>query len=123
MDYIQLPQHITPLVLLGDVLSCLKKIPSESISCVVTSPPYWKLRDYYVSGQIGQEKTPEEYISKMVEVSRELLRVLKKDGAYFLNIGDTYIDKGLQMIPQRIAYRMINEVKITGKNKKKLVGY
>ncbi len=117
---IELPKDITPLVLIGDVLERLKEIPSESISCVVTSPPYWNLRDYYVNGQIGHEKTPEEYIDKLAVVSKELLRILKKDGAYFLNIGDTYIDKGLQMIPQRLAYKMINEIKIIGKNKKKI---
>lgn len=120
MDYIKLPQDNIPLVLLGDVMQGLKKIPSESISCIVTSPPYWNLRDYYMPGQIGHEQTPEEYITKMVEISKELLRILKKDGAYFLNIGDTYIDKGLQMIPQRVAYRMINEVKMICKNKKKV---
>lgn len=121
MDYIKLPDDNIPLVLLGDVMQGLKKIPSESISCIVTSPPYWNLRDYYIEGQIGQEKTPEEYITKMVEISKEVLRVLKKDGAYFLNIGDTYIDKGLQMIPQRVAYRMINEVEII--RKKKRIGW
>ena len=120
MDYIKLSLDNTPLVLLGDVMQGLKKIPSESISCIVTSPPYWNLRDYYMTEQIGHEKTPEEYITKMVEISKELLRILKKDGAYFLNIGDTYIDKGLQMIPQRVAYRMINEVKMICKNKKKV---
>ncbi len=118
--YIKLPQNNSPLVLLGDVMEGLRMIPSGSISCIVTSPPYWNLRDYYISGQIGHEKTPEEYITKMVEISKELLRTLKKDGAYFLNIGDTYIDKGLQMIPQWIAYRMINEVKMNGKNKRKV---
>jgi len=48
MDYIKLPQDNIPLVLLGDVMQGLKKIPSESISCIVTSPPYWNLRDYYM---------------------------------------------------------------------------
>lgn len=119
-DYVQLPKSTTPLVLLGDVFDAIKKIPSESISCIITSPPYWNVRDYNVSGQIGREKTAEEYIDKLVKVSYELLRVLKKDGAYFLNIGDTYVDKGLQMIPQRLAYRMMSEVKIVGKNKKKI---
>lgn len=118
-DLVGFPEG-TIFVLIGDVLRCLTEIPSESISCIVTSPPYWNLRDYYVPGQIGHEKTPEEYIDKMVEVSKELLRVLKKDGAYFLNIGDTYVDKGLQMIPQRVAYRMINEVKMVLKNRKKI---
>src|SRR3989344_2555647 len=119
-DYIELPKDINPILLIGDVLDCLKKIPSETISTIVTSPPYWNLRDYYVKGQIGMEKTPEEYIDKMVEVSKELLRVLKKDGAYFLNVGDTYIDKGLQMIPQQIAQKMIGEVKTRGNNNKKI---
>ena len=120
MNCITLPQDSTPLLLLGDVIRSLKRIPSESISCIVTSPPYWNLRDYYIQGQIGHEKTPEEYIDKLLDVSKELLRVLKKDGAYFLNIGDTYVDKGLQMIPQRLSYRMIDEIKIIGKNRKKI---
>lgn len=115
---INLPRDNTPLVLIGDVIECLKKIPSESISCIVTSPPYWNQRDYYVIGQIGREKSSEEYINKLTGISKELLRILKKDGAYFLNIGDTYIDKGLQMIPQRLAYKMVNEVKLLIKNKR-----
>ena len=118
MMYLELPKDNIPLVLLGDVMKCLKNLPSESISCIVTSPPYWNLRDYYIEGQIGLEKTPEEYISKIVEISKELIRVLKKDGAFFLNIGDTYVDKGLQMIPQRIAFKMINEVKMICNNKR-----
>lgn len=119
-NHIELPYDTNPLVLVGDVLFWLKKIPSESISCIVTSPPYWNLRDYYIEGQIGREKNPDEYINNLLEVSKELLRVLKKDGAFFLNIGDTYIDKGLQMIPQRFAYRMINEIKTVGKNGRKI---
>ena len=119
-SYIELPKDTTPVVILGDVMKALKRIPSESISCIVTSPPYWNLRDYYVEEQIGMEKTPEEYINKMCEVSKELLRVLRKDGAYFLNVGDTYNDKGLLMIPQRIACKMISEIRITGKNRKKI---
>lgn len=119
-EFIKLPANIQPSVLIGDVLEMLKKIPSESISCIVTSPPYWNLKDYYDSKQIGREKNAEEYINKILDISKELLRVLKKDGAYFLNIGDTYVDKGLQMIPQRIAAKMIEEIKIIGKNKKKI---
>lgn len=119
-NYIELPKDTTPVLILSDVMQALKKIPTESMSCIVTSPPYWNLRDYYVEGQIGMEKTPEEYINKMCEVSRELLRVLRKDGAYFLNVGDTYVDKGLQMIPQRLASKMTSEVKIIGKNRKKI---
>ncbi|OGS39375.1 MAG: hypothetical protein A2551_05360 [Elusimicrobia bacterium RIFOXYD2_FULL_34_30] len=108
------------LLIIGDVIDVLRKIPSESISCIVTSPPYWKLRDYYIENQIGQESTSEEYVDKIVEVSKELLRVLKKDGAYFLNLGDTYLEQGLQMIPQRVAQKMIQDVKVLGKNQKKI---
>ncbi len=119
-DYIKLPKNTTPIVLVGDVLHMLKKIPNESISCIVTSPPYWNLRDYYSKDQIGKERNPEEYIKKLANISRELLRILKKDGAYFLNIGDTYIDKGLQMIPERLAWKMVNGIKNRGKNGKKI---
>ncbi len=74
----------------GDVLNVLKTFPDESIHCCVTSPPYWGLRDYGVEGQIGLEKTPEEYVSKMVEVFREVKRVLRDDGTLWLNLGDSY---------------------------------
>jgi DNA modification methylase len=103
---IELPKDITPLVLVGDVVKRLKDIPSKSINVIVTSPPYWGQRDYEVEGQIGNEQTPEEYIKKMLEVAEELKRVLTDDGTYFLNIGDKYVDKNLQMIPFRIAIEM-----------------
>lgn len=60
------------------------------MNCCVTSPPYWGLRDYGVDGQIGLEKSPEEYIAKLVEVFREVRRVLRNDGTLWLNLGDTY---------------------------------
>ena len=75
----------------GDVLNVLKTFPDESIHCCVTSPPYWGLRDYGVEGQIGLEKTPEEYVAKMVEVFREVKRVLRDDGTLWLNLGDSYV--------------------------------
>ena len=74
----------------GDCLTVLKTFPDEFIDCCVTSPPYWGLRDYGVSGQLGLEKTPEEYVAKMVEVFREVKRVLKKEGTVWLNSGDSY---------------------------------
>ena len=74
----------------GDSLETLKAFPSESINCCITSPPYWHLRDYQVNGQIGLEETPQEYISKLVEVFREVKRVLKDDGTLWVNIADTY---------------------------------
>lgn len=75
---------------LGDCLTKLKEILSESIDCCITSPPYWGLRDYGVECQLGLEKTPEEYVDRMVEVFREVKRVLKKEGTLWLNLGDTY---------------------------------
>lgn len=75
----------------GDALEALRGLPSESVHCCVTSPPYWGLRDYGIEGQIGLEKTPEEYVSKMVEVFREVKRALRDDGTLWLNLGDRYM--------------------------------
>jgi len=77
-------------ILVGDVLAGLRAMPDASVQCVVTSPPYWGLRDYGVEGQIGLEPTPEEYVEKMVEVFREVKRVLRDDGTVWLNLGDSY---------------------------------
>ena len=74
----------------GDAIEVLKTIPDQSINTCITSPPYWGLRDYGVEVQIGLEKTPEEYVSKMVEVFREVKRVLRDDGTLWLNLGDSY---------------------------------
>jgi DNA modification methylase len=74
----------------GDAIEVLKTIPDQSINTCITSPPYWGLRDYGVEGQIGLEKTPEEYVSKIVEVFREVKRVLRDDGTLWLNLGDSY---------------------------------
>ena len=77
-------------VLVGDALTRLKELPSESVHCVVTSPAYWGLRDYKVDGQLGLENTVEEYVAHLVEVFREVWRVLRSDGTVWLNLGDTY---------------------------------
>jgi len=74
----------------GDALSVLKKMKDNSINCVVTSPPYWGLRDYGVDGQLGLEKTFQEYINKLCNIFDEVKRVLKKDGTCWVNMGDTY---------------------------------
>ena len=74
----------------GDVMEQLAKLAVESVHSVVTSPPYWGLRDYGVEGQIGLEPTIEEYVAKMVEVFAEVKRVLRKDGTLWLNLGDAY---------------------------------
>jgi len=84
-------------IIQGDSLESLKTLDSETIRCCVTSPPYWGLRDYGVEGQIGQEKTFEEFIDKLVEVFEEVKRVLTKDGTLWVNMGDSYAgsSKGL----------------------------
>lgn len=74
----------------SECLQGLKSLPDNSIHCCVTSPPYYGLRDYGNDSQIGLEKTPEEYIQKLVDVFREVNRVLTKDGTLWLNIGDSY---------------------------------
>ena len=73
-----------------DCLEGLKQLPDNSINCCVTSPPYWGLRDYGVDGQLGLEPTPEEYVANLVEVFREVKRVLRDDGTLWLNLGDSY---------------------------------
>lgn len=74
----------------GDALERLKEIPDESVHCCVTSPPYWRLRDYGVEGQLGLEETPDEFVEALVEVLREVRRALSADGTLWLNIGDSY---------------------------------
>ncbi|MBS3056974.1 MAG: site-specific DNA-methyltransferase [Candidatus Aenigmarchaeota archaeon] len=105
-DLIELPRNEIPLILQGDVLECLNKIPDKSINVAVTSPPYWNLRDYETEGQIGLEETPEEYVKKIVEIGNEIKRVLTDGGCYFLNIGDSYYNSDLQMIPAKVAIGM-----------------
>ena len=77
-------------ILHGDSLEMLKTIPSSTVDCCITSPPYYALRDYGVDGQIGLEETPEEYVQKLVAVFREVKRVLKDDGTLWVNVGDSY---------------------------------
>lgn len=101
-------------VYLGDSLEIIKTFPDESIDCVVTSPPYYGLRDYGVDGQIGLEESPEEYIDKLVSLFREIRRCLKKDGTIWVNIGDSYNGvqrkemkpKDLMGIPWMLAFAL-----------------
>ena len=74
----------------GESLSILKQMPSDFVNCIVTSPPYWALRNYGVSGQLGLEPTFQEYINRLCNIFDEAKRVLKKDGICFVNMGDTY---------------------------------
>jgi DNA modification methylase len=86
---------MTIRILGGDVREQLAKLPSDSFDCIVTSPPYWGLRDYGVAGQIGLEPTLTEYLDTMVAVCRELRRVLKPSGTFWLNVGDSYAANGV----------------------------
>lgn len=81
-------------VLLGDALNRLKNITDKSVNCCITSPPYYGLRDYGVDGQIGLEASPELYTLRLVEIFREVRRVLRDDGTLWLNIGDSYAGSG-----------------------------
>lgn len=81
-------------ILNTDCLSGLKELPDECIDCCVTSPPYFRMRDYGVDGQIGLENTPEEYVSKLAEIFQEVFRVLKNTGTLWLNLGDCYNGSG-----------------------------
>lgn len=78
----------------GDCRTLLSQLPDESVQCVVTSPPYWRLRDYGVAGQIGLEDTVDEYVAQIVCVFREVRRALRPDGVLWLNLGDTYASDG-----------------------------
>ena len=85
---------MTIKVLVGDVRERLAEIPPASVHCVVTSPPYYNLRDYGVVGQIGLEATLAEYLAVMVDVFREVRRVMRDDATLWLNIGDSYSGAG-----------------------------
>ncbi|WP_336812281.1 DNA-methyltransferase [Bosea sp. MMO-172] len=81
---------MTVSILIGDVRDRLRAMPAQSVHCVVTSPPYWGLRDYDVAGQIGLERTLGEHIDVMVDVFAEIWRVLRSDGTVWLNYGDCF---------------------------------
>ena len=83
-------QGMTVRILIGDVRDKLAELADESVHCVVTSPPYWGLRDYGVEGQIGLEADFRDYVATMVAVLREVRRVLRRDGTLWLNLGDSY---------------------------------
>ena len=81
-------------IIVGDVRTAMQSIPDQSVQTCITSPPYWGLRDYGQGDQIGLEETPQQYVDQMVEVFREVWRVLKDDGTLWLNIGDSYSGSG-----------------------------
>lgn len=93
---------ISPLFMLGDAVELLNSLPSESIDCCMTSPPYWGKREYEAGG-IGLEKDFQDYINNLCVVFAEVKRVLKSTGSFWLNIGDSYANKQLLGIPWRVA--------------------
>jgi DNA modification methylase len=97
----------TVAIHVGDCLHTLRTMPDASVQCCVTSPPYWGLRDYGHDGQIGLEATPESYVARMVDVFREVRRVLRDDGTCWVNLGDSYgSSKQLVGIPWRVAFAL-----------------
>lgn len=101
-------------LLTGNCFEILKKIPDNSINCVITSPPYWQLRDYDANEEenlsmIGNEKDYKEYVIGLVEIFEEIRRVLKKDGSLWLNLGDKYHNKELMGMPWRVALSMMDK--------------
>ena len=90
----------------GDATETLQELPPESVHMVMTSPPYWNLRDYGVDGQLGREKTAVAFVQNLADVFDEVKRVLRPDGSLWLNLGDTYDNKDLQQIPARVALEL-----------------
>ena len=84
----------TAQILNGDVRQALAILPDQSVQTVITSPPYWGLRDYGSEGQLGQEDTPYEFVENLVEIFRDVKRVLKDNGTVWLNLGDSYVGTG-----------------------------
>ncbi len=78
------------MILQGDAITMLRTLPDESVNMVITSPPYWQLRDYHVAGQLGLEHSYEEYITNVCEVFDEVKRVLRPDGTCWVNLADSY---------------------------------
>lgn len=103
-------KETSPCFFCGDALDVLATIPENSIDCIITSPPYYMKRQY-LAGGIGMEKTYQEYIDNLLQITDEIYRVLKTTGSFWLNIGDSYKNKQLLNIPHRVAIRMQDEQK------------
>lgn len=109
----QLLQYLTaerysPLYVAGEALEVLRCFPADSFDCCMTSPPYWRKRQYS-DGGIGLEKSYDDYIGRLSAILAEVRRVLKPTGSLWLNLGDSYKNKGLAGIPWRVALRLTDE--------------
>jgi len=94
-------------IVAGDCRAVLRTLPDESVHCIVTSPPYWRQRDYEADAQIGREPSSGEYVANIVGVMAECSRVLRKDGTLWLNLGDSREGLSLAGIPWRVALALI----------------
>ena len=101
----QRDKSTAPLLLNGDALAVLKGLPADSVDFVMTSPPYWGKREYD-NGGIGLEANYQDFVRDLAAICAELKRVLKPTGSFWLNLGDTYNDKGLVGIPWRVAFEL-----------------
>ena len=114
------------IIVCGNALTVLKRLPDNFAACCVTSPPYWGVRDYKLRGQIGIETTLQSYLRKLAAVFQELRRVLRPDGTLWLNIGDTYTsgNRGWRAPDRRNSARGMNNRPPTppGLKDKELVG-
>ncbi|KTG09531.1 DNA methyltransferase [Haloprofundus marisrubri] len=90
----------------GDNRDVLQEFPDSSVDCIMTSPPYWGVREYAGESTLGNEKTVQEFVDNLLSIFGELQRVLKPGGSFWLNIGDTYQDKDLTGVPWRTALAM-----------------
>ncbi|MCD6225466.1 site-specific DNA-methyltransferase [bacterium] len=96
-------------IVCGDALKLLKEIPSETVTLTVTSPPYFQQREYE-NGGIGNEKSVEEYIDKLISILKEIVRITKNNGSIVFNLGDKYDDDGgLLLVPYKFAQEAINK--------------
>jgi DNA modification methylase len=114
----------------SDALSFLKTLPNDSVNAIITSPPYYAQRDYGAKAQIGLELTPQAYIESLVNVFREARRVLRKDGTFWLNIGDSYVgatsqhrEGGSQGKTSRYSKKHMNGVPTTGRGQRNRTFY
>lgn len=90
----------------GDNREVLQQFPDDSVDCVITSPPYWGVREYAGESTLGNEDTFDEFIDNLLDIFSELQRVIKPEGSFWLNIGDTYQNKDLAGVPWRTALAM-----------------
>lgn len=110
-------EDIKNKVFTGDSKEVLREFPSNSVDLVVTSPPYYNLRNYQHEKQIGKEKTPEEYIDNLISIFKECTRVLKNTGSIWINIADSYNNrKTLYQIPERLSIAIADRINLFKRN-------